>query len=938
MKVFTHFLFLFLMFQSYSVFSQNKVKGRLVDEYSKEPIIGVLVQLEGSSASTFTDREGLFFLDGVPEGNQVLKLSDPAFDVVSIPISVKAGMNDIGSIVPAEKVNQQKADLSPVLTISDLQADNASFVPNISGMLTSSNDPFVNAAFFNLSAGRFRIRGLESDYNLMYVNGAPMNDLETGDVYWGTWGGLNDVMRGRSNMVGLGATDYTLGGIGGSSFIDASAGNQRKQLRASYAISNRTYQHRAMLTYTSGMSKKGWAVALSGSRRWADESYMPGTYYDAWSFFASVEKEINKKHSMSLTIIGSPSERGRSNSAVQELFNLTGSNYYNPNWGYQVGKKRNANVNVNNQPMAILNHDWKISDKAAMKTALSAQIGYNGSSALDWYDGADPRADYYRRIPTYIGLRGDTAQARITADLIRNDPNLVQIDWAAMYEANRNNRYTVQNPSNNGGAPFEGKRSNYILSERGADVKKYNLNTYLNYQATSSISFAGGAMAQYHQSDNYQKVKDLLGGDFYLDLDRFAERDFPDNPSLAQNNLDEPNKVLKVGDKYGYNYRSNIWKTMIWQQTRINLRKVDFFVGAQAGFTNFWRTGIFKNGRFPDQSQGEGAHHAFLNYQLKAGITYKINGRNYLYANGSLGQEAPDFRNAYVSVRSRDQLLPNVGPERQKSGEVGFVHTSPSLKLRATAFYIYFENQVWSRSFFMDNAYRGADGLTQSGFLNYVMTGINKEHQGIEFAAEYKINAAWRTYLSGSMGQYTFASRPQVTLILDNDINLNIPSTTAYIQNYRLPTGPQTAGTFGLSYNSPKFWFVRANVNLFADNYVDINPSRRTLEAVSTVPGTPSVQEEAIVRGSEQWRQILDQEKLPTAITVDLFAGKSFKFGKHFLNLNVGVSNILNNKSMVLFANEQFRFDTETKQVQLAPTEYAYGMGLNYFVNLSWRM
>ena len=70
MKVFTRLLFLFLMFQSYSVFSQNKVKGRLVDEYSKEPIIGVLVQLEGSSASTFTDREGLFFLMVCPKATK----------------------------------------------------------------------------------------------------------------------------------------------------------------------------------------------------------------------------------------------------------------------------------------------------------------------------------------------------------------------------------------------------------------------------------------------------------------------------------------------------------------------------------------------------------------------------------------------------------------------------------------------------------------------------------------------------------------------------------------------------------------------------------------------------------------------------------------------------------------------------------------------------
>jgi hypothetical protein len=50
-----------------------------------------------------------------------------------------------------------------------------------------------------------------------------------------------------------------------------------------------------MITHNSGLMDNGWAYSISGSRRWAQEGYFEGTDYGANSFFASVEKRINKK-------------------------------------------------------------------------------------------------------------------------------------------------------------------------------------------------------------------------------------------------------------------------------------------------------------------------------------------------------------------------------------------------------------------------------------------------------------------------------------------------------------------------------------------------------------------------------------------------------------------------------------------------------------------
>jgi hypothetical protein len=38
---------------------------------------------------------------------------------------------------------------------------------------------------------------------------------------------------------------------------------------------------------------------------------------------------------------------------------LAGTHYYNPAWGWQNGKKRNANTAKSHQPVIILNHEYR---------------------------------------------------------------------------------------------------------------------------------------------------------------------------------------------------------------------------------------------------------------------------------------------------------------------------------------------------------------------------------------------------------------------------------------------------------------------------------------------------------------------------------------------------------------------------------------------------
>lgn len=907
-------------------------EGRVVDSRSGVPLEGVTVSTEYDEV--YTDENGAWEMELSMDVRQVLfRFSAGAFEPIEINYTVKGmdvqSLGTVQMLPPAVSSNEllAKEDQIPTIVISedDLEGGSASS-QDISGLLAASRDVFVAASSFTFGPARFRIRGLGAENTNVLMNGAPVNDLENGQVFWSAWGGLNDVLRYRETDIGLNSIEYTTGGIGGGILIDTRASTQRKQLRASYAISNRTYRNRVMLTWSSGMLKNGWAVSLSGSRRWAEEGYIPGTFYDAWSYFASVDKMLGKNHQLNLTAMGAPIKRGRSSGAIQELYDLAGSNYYNSFWGFQNGEVRNSRVANTHQPLFILRHDWKMGEKSTLMTSASYQFGRNGSTAIDWYNARDPRPDYYRYLPSYIL---EPSQKEAVAEEYRNNEAARQIDWDYMYRVNYDSYEAVENAFGIEGNTVAGKRSKYILEERRFDSKEANVNTIFTHFLNDRITFNGGLGYQYYQGDYFKVVNDLLGGEFYLDIDRFAETDFPENPDAKQNDLNTPNRILKEGDRFGYDYDPNIRKGYAWGQAVFTLPKVDFFLSGELSRTSFWRQGDVVNGRFPESSFGNSEKQNFLNYTAKGGLTYKISNIHYLYANGAVMTRAPFFRNAYISPRTRNQAADNMASERIQAGEAGYLLRSPRVKARASAYWAQFSDQMRTISFFNDEsiATENAEDLIDLGFVNFTLTGIDSRHIGTELALEVKLNSALTINGVAAIGQYIYTSRPTATIVNDNDPTIAINERVIYLKNFRVPGTPQTAYTAGINYNGKKYWFANLNVNYFDNVWIDVNPNRRTAEAVTDVDF-----------GSDGWNNIIAQEKAAPAWTVDFFGGKSFKIKDMYLYLNAGISNLLDNQNFKTGGFEQLRFDFETKDPDVFPSRYFYYFGRTYFVNLSWRI
>jgi hypothetical protein len=796
---------------------------------------------------------------------------------------------------------------------------------NVSSVLTAGRDPFFSIMSFNFNAFRYRLRGYDGDLNTTYMNGIQMDNLDNGFTPFGLWGGLNDVMRNRDVSLGLRPNTFAFGDIATSTSIDARASKQRKQTQIGYAISNRNYTHRVSVYHGTGVSKKGWAFVFAGSFRGADEAYVPGTYFNGYSYYIGVDKRFGQKHIISLSAFNAPTESGRQGAAIDEMRMISGDTYYNPTWGMQNGKKRNANLSRSNQPTFILNDEYRFNNRSTITTSISATVGIRSTTALDWYNAPDPRPDYYRYLPSY--QQTPELQQQVLAAM-QADVNKRQINWHQLYNVNRNSISTIQNVNGIEGNNVTGRRSRYIQEERIIDTRRLNFNSVFNTSIGNHTELTGGVSFQNQTNNYYKEVEDLLGGDFYVNLNQFAERFFPNNNSVNQNDLQTPNRILRKGDRFGYDYDIHIRKSSAWLQSVFKFKKWDFFVAGEVSNTQFWRVGYYRTGLFPDNSLGKSAVNNFNNYAVKGGITYKINGRNYLFANAAALTRAPLFDNVYISPRTRDFIQDNTTNESIQTAEAGYVLNAPKVKMRLTGFYTKFNNQMNVLTFYHDD-YRN--------FVNYALSNIDRLHFGGELGIEAKIMPNVTFNGAASVGRYYFNSRQEATVTLDND-NSVLSKDLIYSQNYRVPGTPQEAYSAGLTYRSPKYWFVNLSINYAGNMWLDFNPIRRTFTAVEGLDINKP--DEAAIRN-----EILAQIQLPSNYTVDFFGGWSYKLPRKFLGFNkntflvfnLGVNNLLNNQNIRSGGFEQLRFDYGQKDINRFPPRYFYAFGLNYFASATFR-
>jgi hypothetical protein len=912
-------LSLLFLFQAVFVMAQNQstVKGKVVDSKSQSPLGSVKVMIQSNEQFVTTNSLGEFQISGISIGNQILVISVEGYNTQNFAIEVVANQTlDVGLLFLDEDITSEQQLSLVTITENDLGDDNSGS-ESTAGLLQSSRDAYQQAAAFNWGLARFRMRGLDNEYGVTMINGISMNKIYDGRPQWSNWGGLNDATRIQEFTLGSAPSDYTFGGILGTQEINTRASLYRKGTRISMAGTNTNYSWRSMVTHNSGLMDNGWAYSISGSRRWAQEAYFEGTDYGANSFFASVEKRINKKHSLNFTAIYAQNTRGKSSPNTAEVNNLMGIKY-NSFWGWQDGKKRNSRDKDVEEPILMLSHYWKISDKTTLNTNVAYQTGSIGNSRLDFQTANNPDPTYYKNLPSYFSNLGDTAGAVAAQGYFTNNS---QINWNNMYYANLNSSVTPG-------------KSLYALYEDRTDDKQITANSILFSDLSDNVKLNAGASFKKLKSHNFQNMLDLLGGQYFEDIDPFFSGD------MGQSNLNNPNRQIKVGDEYGYNYNLNAIVADAFTQFKFTYKKVDFYLAQSFSRTQYQREGLYRNGIYANTSFGKGSKQIFENFGFKGGLTYKITGQHLLDFNGVYMTKAPNMRNTFANARINNNITPELNSETIASLDASYVVRTPKFKARVTGFASRVQNATEISFFYAEGIGEDVDGNDQDSFISELLTGIEKRNFGAEIGLEYQFTSTIKGTVAASYGQYLYGNNPN--LKINDDAQATLTNTQpvvdfgkAYLKNYRLPGMPQTAASLGLEYRDPNFWWVGANINYLADSYLDVSNITRTdnFSLNSIGISYPGATEAAV-------RQALKQEKFANFNLLNLTGGKSWRIDTTTIGFFASINNVLDTtyKTGGFEQSRKATFpDLQADNANGTPSfgpKYFYGYGRTYFLNV----
>ena len=926
-------IFLFGIFSISLHSQQTLIKGSVKDATSFQPILNVEVTLEDTDFKTLTDVQGEFsFSANVLLGEQILKISKSGYIIKRFPIVVNEGeIVDISDMIMERDLSQSQ-DLFTI-TLSDDELDNdATASDNITGLLSSSLDVFQRTAAFEFSQSFFRLRGLDSENGSVLINGISMNKLYSGRPQWSNWGGLNDVMRNQELTSGLSPSSYNFGGVLGTTNINVRASKARSGGRITYSSSNRSYTNRLMATYASGLLKNNWAYVISLGRRWGNEGYQDATIYDANSFFLSVEKKLNEKHSLNFTGIYAPNRRGKSSPNTQEVYDLKDTKY-NEYWGWQDGKKRNSRIKEVEEPLFMLNHYWDVSSKTTLNTNIAYQFGKLGNSRLDNNGtdlvngfpeggGANPSPTYYQKLPSYFERNfPDDLEFAYTA--LKDFQNNGQIDWNALYLANISNAQA-------GGNAF------YALYEDRVDDSQFTFNTILNAELNDNTVFNASVNFQRLKSENFAHVLDLFGAETYLDIDQFAT-----DIDEAQNDLQNPNRLVGEGDKFKYNY--NLFANVLtaYAQAQFTYNKFDYYVSGSVSQTQYQREGLYQNGAFPDTSLGKGETLNFTGFGAKAGIIYKLSGKHLLVANGGYLSKAPSLRNTYSNSRENHNIVPNITEEKILSTDVSYIFRSPIIKAKLTGYYTKIEDANEISFFFADGI--GGDNVA---FVQEILQGVDKQHMGVELGIEAQVTPTIKLKGVASLGQYTYANNPNLYLTTEADeesveagfVNGFKDFGQSKLKDYKIAAGPHRAYSVGFEYRDPEFWWFGATANFFTNTYIDISPLTRSSNFTTDFDGNVFNDYDEVLA-----RELLKQERFDDYMVVNLVGGKSWKIGSKYISLFASVNNLLDKAfktgGFEQGRNANFRELRNDKALEtpVFGSKYWYGRGATYFLNVNYR-
>jgi iron complex outermembrane receptor protein len=701
---------LFLTATFWSVAQEQSVSGIVIDNVSKESLIGANV-VYAKGKGVITDIDGKFSLQ-LKEGEYTLSISYIGYKTMELDIIV--GNTPLELEVALEIITLNEVEIvadiaqsrrSPVAfsSISQQVIQEEGGNQDLPMLLNTTPSVYATQEGGGVGDAEIIMRGFDQRNLAVMVDGIPVNDMENGRVYWSNW---NLPVANMQVQRGLSISKLATPSVGGTINVITPGiiGEKKFQIQQQFASGNFL---KTDFTFNSGKLKNGWGYAIALSY-WQGDGIIDGTWSQGGSYFAKLEK-ITGKHRISLTGFGAPQKHGqRSFKNPMSVYNRDYAREigfdagaldsvpeygmtYNEHWGtyedYEFigigtehpitgelsfdhwritrhGSKITLNERSNffHKPMFSLRDFWTISNRSVLVTTVYASFGRGGGTGLDSRGNA--KFENTLAFPDSLVFTG----------------TIGQLDFQSLYNGNRQ----AVNNSDYGFINIDPQYSNSEI--KGSDFIRANMNNHnwfgflsqFSHSMGEHLNLSTGIDLRTYKGSHFGEVYNLIGADYTLDV----------------SDANQGERVARVGDKVAYYNVSYVRWAGGYGQLEYSSDKLTAFVNATIAHTRYKRIDFFKL-REEASKPEETDWITFMGFTAKGGINYNLTERHSVYGNLGTLNNAPKFNTV---INFSNEVNDDVENERIYSTELGYKYSSPRFALAFNGYYTIWENRQVNRN------------------------------------------------------------------------------------------------------------------------------------------------------------------------------------------------------------------------------------------------
>jgi len=624
---------------------------------------------------------------------------------------------------------------------------------------------------------------------------------------------------------GLSAVNLATPSIGGTMNIITDPAQQEKGGKFKQEVGEGGFV-KSTFNYNSGLIND--KLALSGTVvRKTGDGVIDGTWTDAWAYYFGGSYAVSNDQRFELYAIGAPQRHGhnlyKQNIATYsqdlagsidgyndsayvagEKFEHEAGRLFNQNvapidpsyngkqYYYMYGAKTvdryssdflNERENFFHKPLVNLNHFLDINDDLSL------------SSVAYWSGGSGGGTGTYGSVNRFPAVEGNAWYASSPWTW----------DWNGQIAENSANVDSAWSDTEN--------RSDGILRNSINRQNTYGLISKLNYDVSDELEVQVGIDWRTAGIEHAREVRDLLGGDYYVD---FADDNAPDG------------KVVKLGDIIAYHNETTVDWFGTFLQGKYDTEKFNLYgMGgiSTIGYTyeDHFALNVDEDGNKVDNFVEADA---ITTFQVKGGARYNLDDRLSAFANVGYVQKPPILDNV---IDYDGNVSTNPDNEKFTSFEVGGEYTSGLVNVKGS-----FYNTQWKDRNLTKSV---TTGQGDSGDTDIIyLTGVNQSHTGVEIESKVALHEMVDVDFIVSIGDWYFDgdAKGDYTEMEYNDDNQIIGQTsTEYeyaLNNLKIGDMPQTSYVGGLTIKPIDGLSVQGLYRWYDNHYADWSPDSREVD------------------------------------------------------------------------------------------------------------